>query len=154
MNRDQAIAAAEQLGIVKIKGERGGRLAQADTDVIEAALHGERDVITAPLPSTFNIEGDDESPQLLHEHTCRDCDEGFLCDGDELYGGCASFTGSCPDCERAASTTMLPCVVCEPWLQPERPAASQSHHRPPAGRAAQRRDRATAAAVLRRPREP
>lgn len=39
----------------------------------------------------------------VHEHVCRDCDEGFPCDGFDGPNGCDLFNGSCPDCfERPA----------------------------------------------------
>ena len=34
----------------------------------------------------------------FHEHTCRDCGEGFECNGRVTADGCMDFDGSCAKC--------------------------------------------------------
>lgn len=42
-----------------------------------------------------------------HEHECRDCGEGYDCDGIDHWNGCELFDGSCPDCHALERLALL-----------------------------------------------
>jgi hypothetical protein len=53
------------------------------------------------LDEDGNLRCDACERDAVHEHECRDCGEGFDCDGYDGPNGCDVFRGTCPDCDES-----------------------------------------------------